>query len=39
MEKTCTGRRVTRLPELPWGTQRVKNFFTTLGEPFTREKK
>ena len=39
MEKTCTGRRVTRLPELPWGTQHVKNFFTTLGEPFTREKK
>lgn len=39
MEKTCTGRRVTRLPELPWGTQRVKKFlYNTRRAVYPRKK-
>ena len=33
--KVVPGRRVTRLPELPWATQLFLHFLTKLGEPFT----
>ena len=33
--KVVPGRRVTRLPELPWASQLFLHFLTKLGEPFT----
>ena len=33
--KVVPGRRVTRLPELPWARQFFIHFLTKLGEPFT----
>ena len=32
--KVVPGRRVTRLPELPWASQLFIHFLTKLGEPF-----
>ena len=37
--KVVPGRRVTRLPELPWASQLFLHFLTKLGEPFTWETK
>ena len=34
-KKVVPGRRVTRLPELPWASQLFLHFLTKLGEPFT----
>ena len=31
--KVVSGRRVTRLPELPWASQLFIHFLTKLGEP------
>ena len=33
--KVVSGRRVTRLTELPWASQLFIHFLTKLGEPFT----
>ena len=38
-KKVVPGRRVTRLPELPWASQLFIHFLTKLGEPFTWETK
>ena len=37
-KKLSRGRRVTRLPELPWASQLFLHFLTKLGEPFLHEK-
>ena len=37
--KHIRGRRITRLPELPWAEPLFLYFLTKLGEPFSREAK
>ena len=37
--KVVPGRRVTRLPELPWASQLFIHFLTKLGKPFIWETK
>ena len=37
--KVFSGRRVTRLPELPWASQLFLYFLTKLGEPSTEKQK
>lgn len=39
IEKTCPGRRVTHIPELPWASESFLHLHTKLGEPFTWEAK
>ena len=39
VRKVVRGRRITRIPELPWATQLFKHFLTKGGEPFTWETK